>query len=148
MLVCLATYRDRLAVLLEKAVELRLFELVGGVWTLRGFSPRPEDCPAGLARLLTGAGTKLLVCGGIRAAHLQHLRNSGLEVAPWICGAVPAVLEGIAQRDLSRLVMPGCAYEKPAVFSLPAPPKKRAARGVPNPGPDAAPARVQGVMHG
>lgn len=148
MLVCLATYRDRLAVLLERAVELRLFEHTGGAWTLRGFSPRPEDCPAGLARLLTGAGARLLVCGGIRAAHLQHLRNSGVEVAPWICGTIPAVLEGIAQRDLSRLVMAGCAYEKPAAFSLPAPPKKRMDRGVPTPGPDAAQARVQGVMHG
>ncbi len=113
MLVCLATYKDRLSVLLERASELRLFEFSKGSWHVRGFSPRPDDCPAGLARLLSGAGANLLVCGGIRAPHLQYLRGAGIEVLPWISGAVREVLEGVAGGDLSRMVMPGSVYEKP-----------------------------------
>jgi len=131
MLVCLATYRDRLAALLEGATELRLFEVRAGGWNLRGFSPRPEDCPAGLARLLSGAGVTILICGGVSAQHLQYLHSNGIEVLPWICGTVPAVLEGVAQGDLSALVMPGCRYERPACLERPegaGARRKRAAR--------------------
>lgn len=131
MLICLATYRERLAVLLENAAELRLFEFAQGTWNVRGFSPRPEDCPAGLVRLLGGAGASLLVCGGVRAPHLQYLRGTGLEVLPWICGSVREVLAGLARGDLSGMVMPGCGYEKPKCLdSLHAPRSKgRRVRG-------------------
>lgn len=136
MRVCLATYRDRIAVLLENAAEFRFFEAVRGVFEARGFAPRPEaggvgeqDGDAGeeLVRILCAARTDLVVCGGLCPSIARLLSGAGVAVMPWIGGQVMDVLCALSAGDLSRLVMPGCAYDPPPVMGSPSPSAARRA---------------------
>jgi|GEM_PF-2979847 len=137
MRVCLATYRDRIAVLLENAAEFRFFEAVRGVFEARGFAPRPEasdmdvqdgDAAEDLVRILGAARTDLLVCGGLCPSLARLLSGAGVAVMPWVGGQVMDVLCALSTGDLSRLVLPGCAYEPPSILKgFTASPPRRAA---------------------
>jgi predicted Fe-Mo cluster-binding NifX family protein len=107
MLTCLATFEERMATLLETASQFRFFDLAGDLPVFMGFSPRPEGGPAGVAALLCGCGSDLLICGAISRAYSGVIKSEGIEVIPWIRGPVQTVLRALARGDLSALAMPG-----------------------------------------
>lgn len=109
MNLCLATYGNRLATLLENASELQFFQIKGRTATPRGFCPMPSGGASGLLLTLHGFSIDTLVCGGATPATLDVLRSGGIKTAPWLSGEIPDVVKAWMAGDLSRLRMPGAA---------------------------------------
>jgi len=107
MLVCLATFGNRLSSLLENASELRFFELRQGLVTARGFGPMPRGGPAALSESLLAAGAKTLVCGALGENYAEVLRKSGIKITAWTGGEVEAVTAALAEGRLDKISLPG-----------------------------------------
>ena len=107
MRVCLATYGERLASLLENASELRFFESRAGELDSRGFIPMPRGGPSTLAETLHAAGIRSLVCGAVSETYAEHLHRAGIRLSPFIAGDVDRVLDHWLAGRLERLAMPG-----------------------------------------
>jgi predicted Fe-Mo cluster-binding NifX family protein len=107
MLVCLATYGNRLSSLLENASELRFFELRQGLMTAKGFGPMPRGGPAALSESLLAAGAKTLVCGALGENYAEVLRKSGIKISGWVGGEVETVIAALAEGRLDKISLPG-----------------------------------------
>lgn len=107
MRVCLATYGERMASLLETASELRFFESRAGELDSRGFTPMPQGGPIALAETLHAAGIRTLVCGAVSEHYTEHLHRAGIRLSPWIAGNVDRVLQAWQAGQLEQLAMPG-----------------------------------------
>ncbi|GAB7079991.1 NifB/NifX family molybdenum-iron cluster-binding protein [Megalodesulfovibrio paquesii] len=107
MRVCLATYGERLASLLETASELQFYESRAGELDSRGFVPMPKGGPIALAETLHSAGIRTLVCGAVSEHYAEHLHRAGIRLSPWIAGDVNRVLDHWLAGRLERLSMPG-----------------------------------------
>ncbi|MCA1943708.1 MAG: hypothetical protein LDL30_00285 [Desulfovibrio sp.] len=107
MRVCLATYGDRMASLLENASELRFYESRAGELDSRGFIPMPKGGPSALAETLHAAGIRSLVCGAVAESYAEHLHRAGIRLSPWIAGNVDRVLQAWLANNLEQLIMPG-----------------------------------------
>ncbi len=92
MRICLATYGDRLAALLENAGELRLFRIIGGKAEPDGVLPGPRGESEAMVAALARSGTDALVCGAVCGRLKRRLEQAGVSVAPWIGGNVSDVL--------------------------------------------------------
>ena len=107
MLVCLATFGNRLSSLLENASELRFFEVRQGLVTARGFGPMPKGGPAALTESLLAAGVKTLVCGALGENYAEVLRKAGIKIIGWVGGEVEAVTASLAEGRLDKICLPG-----------------------------------------
>jgi len=116
MNLCLATYGDRLATLLENAAELHFFQVKGRTATPKGFCPMPSGGPSGLLLTLHGFSIDTLLCGGATPAYLDVLRSGGVKVHPWLSGEITETVRAWTTGDLSRLRMPGAAETPPAAL--------------------------------
>jgi len=111
MLVCLACYGDRVAVLLETATELRFYRVEQQDVQPCGVAAAPERGVLAVIDLLAGAGVALLICGGISGCVLTALRNAGVTVAPWVGGGADDVARVFAEEGFAGvegLRLPGC----------------------------------------
>ena len=116
MLVCVACYGDRVAALLETASELRFYSQGGHGparrAVLQGVVPLPVPVQqlglSGLVKLLEGSGAAVLLCGGLTCCALEALRNSGVQVLPWIGGVAGDVAQAWWSDTIQTMKMPGC----------------------------------------
>ncbi len=107
MKLCIAGYNNRVATLCEHAQELLFYEFQDARIREAGSFSVPPGGPSQWTGLLREQGTQLLICGGI-CRHTQRLLGSAeIDVAPWICGSVDAVLDAFVRDALSECSMPG-----------------------------------------
>lgn len=107
MRVCLATFGERMAALLENASELRFYEARNGEVISQGFSPMPMGGPRSVAEVLRTAGVDRLLCGAVSEQYAEYLSRAGIELGPWIAGDVQQVLDAWMSNQLRNVAMPG-----------------------------------------
>ena len=107
MNLCLATYSNRLAALLENAAELHFFQVRGHAATPKGYSPMPGGGPSNLLLTLHCFGIDTLVCGGVSPHYLDALHGGGIKVHAWLGGETPEVLRAFTEGGLDALRLPG-----------------------------------------
>lgn len=107
MLVCLASYGERLASLFDTASELLLYRV-----NERGIEQDRRLAAPGsasqTASLLASLGADVLLCGGMSCRCRELLSQTGIRVEPWLCGGNKEVLQAFAEDRLGSMVMPGC----------------------------------------
>jgi predicted Fe-Mo cluster-binding NifX family protein len=108
MRLCLACYGDRVAALLESATELRLFRMEGRALAACGVARATAGGRMALISQLQELEVGLLVCGGLTCCAQEALKAAGVQVLPWIGGAVDDVARAWEADSLPRLTMPGC----------------------------------------
>jgi predicted Fe-Mo cluster-binding NifX family protein len=107
-LIGLATFENRLASLLEKAGEVRIYEQKdNNIYPVGRFSLPQGNLQAKVSTLLSH-GVKHLVCGAVSNCDQRYLAGAGIIVYPWIRGSVEDVLAAWKHNDLPRMAMPGC----------------------------------------
>lgn len=107
MLICLATYEDRLASLFENASSFKLYDIKDGKAAPAGDLTFSGLDAGSVATALADSGAELLVCGGISGTSLTLLEQHGVTAAPWIRGGIEEVLAAVADENLDALAMPG-----------------------------------------
>lgn len=120
MLVCLATYGDRLAAVLDNATELRFFEVrktpEGRKSEPRGTMLFPgvgasslggQSWRAALADALIASGARTLLCGAISEQTAQSLAGAGVRVEAWLGASVETALRAYLKGDLASVALPG-----------------------------------------
>lgn len=130
MRICLATYEDRLAALLENAAWLTVYEVRPGRIQQTGGVNMPGGGPEELLRALRTLGVKLLICGAVTKASADVLRAGGIRLADWIGGETGAVLTAFQEGRLERMALPG-RLKKPGRPRSPFAPLTTAATGAP-----------------
>ncbi len=117
MNLCLATYGERLAALLENAAELHFFQVKGRTAVAKGFSPMPAGGSSGLLLTLHGFSIDTLLCGAVAPATLDVLRSGGIKVHPWLSGGIDEVVRACVLGDLTRFRMPGSSEPPPPLLT-------------------------------
>lgn len=108
MRVCLATYGDRLAALLENAGELRLFEVAGDRAEPTNVLPAPRGDPEAMVLALIRSGADVVVCGAVCGRLRLRLVHGGPRVVAWVAGSTAEVLRAFLENRLETCAMPGC----------------------------------------
>ena len=105
--IAITVWQDRVSPVFDTSQWLRIFDFQEGkvdvrlenIGTLTAF---------GKAQRLEELAVDVLICGAItRPLHID-LISSGIDVIPFVCGAVDAVVESfLTHKNLSRFAMPG-----------------------------------------
>ncbi|MGE4299558.1 MAG: NifB/NifX family molybdenum-iron cluster-binding protein [Desulfovibrionaceae bacterium] len=109
MIVCLATYEDRLAALFDTAAAFDLFEMAPGA----GITPTqrlslPQADTAAKIAALHAQGVEQLICGAISGGEQHAFAQAGIALTPWRCGTIAQILDALATDNLDMVAMPGC----------------------------------------
>ena len=107
MIVCIAGYNNRVATLCEHAQELLLYDFLESGPHLTARLAAPSGGPTLWTDLLQQQGVRLLICGGLCRHTQRLLLSANIEVTPWICGSVDAVLDAFSRDSLAECLMPG-----------------------------------------
>ena len=114
MRVAMPIWKDRISPVMDAATRLLIVEYDGHGEVTRTEEPISGEHPPQLARLLSGLGIGLLICGGISQHLFSLLEAQQITVYPWVTGPVEVVLDAYHTNRLGsrRFLMPGCAGRK------------------------------------
>ena len=109
MIICLATYEDRLAALFDTAAAFDLFDAIpGAAITPKQRISLPQANTADKIAALHAQGVEQLICGAISGGEQHAFAQAGIELSPWRCGTITQVLNAFAADRLDLVTMPGC----------------------------------------
>ncbi len=109
MLVSLALFHNRLAAVFTSADTFALYQVQDMQACHLTTLPAAPGGIAEQAEVLRENGVTLLVCGALCGCDRRVLRQAGIEVVAWICGATQDVVQALCLDQLESLRMPGCA---------------------------------------
>ncbi len=109
MIVCLACYEDRLASIFENATEYKFFEVRdNGEICPAGHLSLPSKDPTDRTSAIMACGVSHLICGAVCYQTRKAIETTGMQLFPFIKGAVEEVLHAFREDSLHSLAMPGC----------------------------------------
>jgi predicted Fe-Mo cluster-binding NifX family protein len=110
MRVAVATWQERVAPVFDVAGHLALFEIAEGQVVSRSQATLPSPDFPGKVRELVELGVDRLICGAISRPALDQVRAAGIEIHPFVSGALSDVLAAWLAGRLARseFAMPGC----------------------------------------
>lgn len=110
MCIALATYRNRIASLLESSEKFVIIQSPSYDIKNSKSITISNNSPNELLKLLKNNNVKILICGAI-SGYLRHiLEVQNIEVIPWITGNIQSVIQAFRSDNLvsSSFIMPGC----------------------------------------
>ncbi len=97
----ISAHLGRVAPLFDASQQVELFDLDQGTATPTGTVTMPGPTPQQRAAALHEQGVSTLICGAISGYVHQVLAAAGIQVIPWICGPVGAVLNAYLTNTLA-----------------------------------------------
>ncbi len=106
----------RISTALDFARNLLLVEYEDGCEVGRSELVVEEELPLNRARRLEALGAGVLICGAISRSLAERLSSAGIEIIPFVSGAVDEVLSAYfaGELDSVRFLMPGSTYQERA----------------------------------
>ncbi len=109
MIVCLACYENRLAAIFENAAEYKFFKVSdSGEICPAGHLSLPSKDPTDRTSAIMACGVSILICGAVCCQTRKAIETTGMQLIPFMKGAVEEVLQAFSENRLHSMVMPGC----------------------------------------
>jgi len=109
MIAAFACYENRLAALLDTAVQFQLYRLENGCASeLERLTLPGNQSPSAVIEALTRHSVDIVVCGAVSDQVVGLLSRSRIELFPWVCGELQPLSQALARGSLQAFAMPGC----------------------------------------
>jgi predicted Fe-Mo cluster-binding NifX family protein len=111
MCIAIATYKNRIASLLESSDKFVIIHSPSYDIKNSKSITICNNSPNELLQLLKSNNTKTLICGAISGYIRRLLEARNIEVIPWITGDIQSVIKAFCSDNLvsSSFIMPGCS---------------------------------------
>ena len=105
-----SAHAGRVAPLFDASHRLEVFELQSDRLAPAGALALPLRPPLQRVAAIRDEGITTLICGAISGYMYNLIVSGGVQVIPWICGPVEAVVDAYATDSLAgpAWMMPGC----------------------------------------
>lgn len=110
MNICLATYENRIASLLETSNRLFMIQPPNYDMECSYSIPIMHNTPNEIVRVLRKNQATTLICGAVSGCVQNFFKAQGLEIIPWITGEITEVIHALRTNSLqsANFIMPGC----------------------------------------
>ncbi len=112
--VAFSVWNERISPVFDVSQKALVLEIENGAVTSRDERVLPDVDPLRKVEKLADDKVRELVCGAISRSLAEMVQSRGIELVPFIAGAIEDVIQAYLQNELPNdaMVMPGCCYER------------------------------------